>query len=175
MPEPRRNILLHLPGEAATLALGAAIARLIAPGDVIALHGELGAGKTTLARGLIRALAGPDADVPSPTYTLVQGHDLPGLTLFHIDLYRINQPDDVFELGWDDMAGGVMLVEWPLNAGANLPGMRLDITLLATDAGDGGGRRADLGARGEAWQERLAALDLPADLTELPGDGARPT
>lgn len=120
-------------------------------GDCIALHGELGAGKTTLARGLIADLCDDAADVPSPTYTLVQTYDAPDFTLWHFDLYRLKIANEVFELGWDDAAAGVMLIEWPGNAGPHLPRWRLDLTLEI----DGDERRARLEPRGEDWQTRL--------------------
>ena len=95
-----------LADDAATRALGAALAGLLMAGDVIALHGDLGAGKTTLTRGLIQALCGADEDVPSPTYTLVQAYDGPGFPIWHFDLYRLDRPDEVRELGWDETQAG---------------------------------------------------------------------
>jgi tRNA threonylcarbamoyladenosine biosynthesis protein TsaE len=144
----RAMITIRLPDEEATLALGGRLGRLVRAGDVIALHGDLGAGKTTLARGLIRAAVGPDVEAPSPTFTLLQtydGRDVAGghLDLFHFDLYRLENPDDVFELGWDDIAGGAALVEWPDKAGPHLPAARLDVRLAPF--GDG----------------RVATLDMP--------------
>ena len=110
-----------LADDAATRALGAALAGLLKAGDVIALHGDLGAGKTTLTRGLIQALCGADEDVPSPTYTLVQAYDGPGFPIWHFDLYRLDRPDEVRELGWDETQAGVALIEWPDRAGRYLP------------------------------------------------------
>ncbi len=138
-----------------TLADTEALARRIAPhlraGDVIALHGGLGAGKTTFARALIRVLSGDDIEVPSPTYTLVQTYDGPGFQIFHFDLYRLETPDDVHELGWDETATGLALIEWPDRAGAHLPKWRLDLTLNIHDET----RTATLEPRGEDWQTRL--------------------
>src|SRR4051794_5597678 len=83
---------------AATRALAARLAALLRPGDVVALQGDLGAGKSELARAVIRALAGAEIEVPSPTFTLVQGYDLPGLRVTHADLYRLADPEDLAEL-----------------------------------------------------------------------------
>lgn len=144
----------NLPSERETQALGAALAALLRPGDVVALHGDLGAGKTTLARGLVQALLGRPEEVPSPTYTLVQVYEAPAFPLWHFDLYRLDQPEDVEELGWDETVEGVALIEWPERAGALLPKSRLDVYLEIS----GEGRRARLEARGEGWQERLDEL-----------------
>jgi tRNA threonylcarbamoyladenosine biosynthesis protein TsaE len=94
---------LDLPDEAATAALAARLAALLRPGDIVLLAGDLGAGKSFLARALIRAAAGePELEVPSPTFTLVQSYDLPAGELWHFDLYRLAAPDEVLELGWDE-------------------------------------------------------------------------
>src|SRR6266704_6126905 len=90
-------IVTELPDEAATAALAAGIAALARPGDVIALKGELGAGKTSFARAFIRARGGVEA-VPSPTFTLVQVYELPGGPIWHIDLYRLRDPEEAWEL-----------------------------------------------------------------------------
>lgn len=145
---------VELDSDAATRALGARLAGLLQPGDVIALHGDLGAGKTTLARGLIQSLLGAEEDVPSPTYTLVQMYEARGLPIWHFDLYRLTAPDEVLELGWDELEGGAALIEWPERAGSRLPAGRLDIVLEIS----GEGRRARLEPRGEGWQERLDEL-----------------
>lgn len=143
--------LIDLPSEAATLALGRALARRLRAGDVIALNGDLGAGKTTLARGLIQSLLGPAEEVPSPTYTLVQLYETPDFPLWHFDLYRLEVPAGVLELGWEETAEGAALIEWPERAGAYLPRYRLDVFLEMS----GHGRRARLVPQGEGWQERL--------------------
>lgn len=147
---------LYLANETRTLALGAALGRLARAGDVIALQGELGAGKTALSRGFIRTLCGQQTDVPSPTYTLVQTYEAPGFQVFHFDLYRIETPDELTELGWDETEGGVTLVEWPGHAGSRLPDWRLDVTLTP----EGDGRIAALEPRGEDWQTRLNGFRL---------------
>lgn len=143
-----------LPSEQETQALGAALATLLRPGDVVALHGDLGAGKTTLARGLVHALMNRPEEVPSPTYTLVQVYEGPDFPLWHFDLYRLDQPEDVEELGWDETVAGAALIEWPERAGGLLPKNRLDVYLEIS----GEGRRARLEPRGEGWQERLNEL-----------------
>ena len=107
------------------------IAGLIEPGDLITLSGDLGAGKTTFARALIRHLAGDDTiEVPSPTFTLMQAYTLPRFALVHADLYRLSGPAELAELGFDDLSeGAVTLLEWPDRAAGFLPPDRLDIAL----------------------------------------------
>ncbi|MEA2816897.1 MAG: tRNA threonylcarbamoyladenosine biosynthesis protein TsaE [Rhodospirillaceae bacterium] len=131
-----------LPDEAATERLGAALARRLRPRDVVALQGGLGVGKTTLARAILRAASGdPALIVPSPTFTLVEIYDTPAGVFWHFDLYRLEEPEQVFELGWEEArADGMALVEWAERLGALLPRERLTVTL----AMEGDGRRADL-------------------------------
>lgn len=133
LPEVRD---IPLADEAATTRLGAALAGRLAAGEVVLLSGDLGMGKSTLARGLIRALAGdPGLEVPSPTFTLVQAYDT-RIPLQHFDLYRLSSPDELDELGLDEaVADGVVLVEWPEKAGNHLPADMTTIEL--TDAGAG--------------------------------------
>jgi tRNA threonylcarbamoyladenosine biosynthesis protein TsaE len=124
---------IALEDEAATAALAGLLAPYLAPGDVVALSGDLGAGKTSFARALIRTLCGPDdagREVPSPTFTLVQSYETPAGRIHHFDLYRVRSPDELTEIGWDEaLADGIVLVEWPDRAGALLPARRLDIVL----------------------------------------------
>src|SRR6185312_602850 len=117
--------------EAATHALAAELADLLQPGDVVTLSGDLGAGKTTFARALIRHLAGdPTFEVPSPTFTLMQNYELPRFSLAHVDLYRLGDPSELAELGVHDVAAdSVILIEWPDRAGDGLPSDRYDIAL----------------------------------------------
>jgi tRNA threonylcarbamoyladenosine biosynthesis protein TsaE len=132
---------MSLPDEAATEQLGAALAQRLKPGDVVGLKGELGSGKTTLARAILRAAAG-DASliVPSPTFTLVEVYETPHGPYWHFDLYRLEEPQQVFELGWEEaLAEGISLVEWPERLGTLLP-RHLSITLEI----EGDGRRASL-------------------------------
>ncbi len=120
---------------AATDAVGARIAASIAIGDAIALHGDLGAGKTTLARAILRAL-GVSEIVPSPTFTLVQSYDTARLTVRHFDLYRIIDSSELDELGIDEaLEEGAALIEWPERAGARLPVDALHVTLTANAKG----------------------------------------
>lgn len=130
---------MSLPNEAATEQLGETLAMRLTPGDVVGLKGDLGAGKTTLARAIIRAAANdPDLIVPSPTFTLVEVYETPRGTFWHFDLYRLEAPEQVYELGWEEaLAEGIVLVEWPERLGALLP-EHLDVTLEL----DGDGRRA---------------------------------
>lgn len=133
------GVRLDLPDEAATRALAARLAVSARLGDVIGLKGPLGAGKTTFARAFIAtraALAGVDVDdIPSPTFTLVQAYDFPGdveqsPTVVHVDLYRIENPDETIELGLEDaFASGICLVEWPERLGPLLPRSRIELTL----------------------------------------------
>lgn len=137
---------LLLPDEAATERLGAALAGRLRPRDVVALVGGLGAGKTALARAILRAASGePTLVVPSPTFTLVEVYDTPGGAFWHFDLYRLEQPEQVFELGWEEArTDGVALIEWAERLGPLLPRERLTVTLAI----EGEGRRATL--EGEA-------------------------
>jgi len=131
-----------LPDEAATERLGAALARRLRPRDVIALQGGLGVGKTTLARAILRAASDdPNLIVPSPTFTLVEVYDTQRGTFWHFDLYRLESPEQVFELGWEEArADGIALIEWAERLGRLLPDERLMVTLAI----EGDGRRADL-------------------------------
>jgi len=111
----------------ATRELAARLAPLLAQGDVVALYGELGTGKTEFARALLRAM-GIKEDIPSPTYTLVQSYETGGLRVFHFDLYRLKSSAELDELGWEDaLADGMTLVEWPEKAGGLLPPDRIDL------------------------------------------------
>lgn len=144
---------INLADETATRRLGARLAGILRAGDVVALAGDLGAGKTTLARGLIQALLGADEPVPSPTFTLVQTYTPGGgrPAIWHFDLYRLSHPDEVTELGWDDaLADGIALVEWPERAGDLLPESALWLELSENDRG----RLARFSGGGE-WRERL--------------------
>ena len=124
------TLTLDLPDEAATAALAEDVAAALAAGDVVALSGDLGAGKTTFARALIRALADdPALEVPSPTFTLVQtyGGRLP---VAHFDLYRLEAPEQAIELGIEEaFASGISLIEWPERLGRLIPAERLEIAL----------------------------------------------
>ncbi len=149
------DITLPLADEAATAALGAWLAPIIRTGDVIGLSGPLGAGKTTLARGLIAALTGA-REAPSPTFALVETYETPAFSLWHFDLYRLEKPEEAWELGLEEAFGsGAAVIEWPERIAALLPA---DMLLIRLDP-DAGTRRARLRGGG-AWQDRLAAVSL---------------
>jgi tRNA threonylcarbamoyladenosine biosynthesis protein TsaE len=154
-PAEARSRQVALPNLAATEALARRLAKLARPCDVIGLAGDLGAGKTTLARYFIAALGG-DEEVPSPTFSLVQIYDLATIRVWHLDLYRLNAPADAFELGIEDaFSDGISLIEWPDRLGALLPDDRLEVRLSTTGSGEA--RRAELVAHG-TWRERIEAM-----------------
>jgi tRNA threonylcarbamoyladenosine biosynthesis protein TsaE len=133
MPTTSEGATAHrsivLTDEAATAALGAALAHRVRPGDVLTLAGPLGVGKTSFARAFIAALGVRD-EVPSPTFTLVQTYETAIGTVWHFDLYRLTGPDEVHELGLDEaLVDGIVLIEWPERLGALLPRERLDVAL----------------------------------------------
>jgi len=110
--------------------LAVRLAEIIKAGDVLALYGVLGAGKTVFARALVNAVAPAEEEVPSPTFTLVQVYDAQVPAIWHFDLYRLEKQQDVLELGWDDARrGAVAVVEWPERLGSLLPKDRLDISI----------------------------------------------
>lgn len=149
-----------LPDLAATARLAARLAGVVRAGDVIALRGALGAGKTAFARAFVGACAvrrgQPEDEVPSPTFTLVQTYPFDDLVVYHFDLYRIARPDEAWELGIEDaFADGVTLIEWPERLGALLPADRLDVELLPGPRPDA--RIARLTPHDADWGRRLAA------------------
>lgn len=125
------SFTVALADEQATHRLMVDVAAMLEPGDLITLSGDLGAGKTTFARALIRHLAGSDAvEVPSPTFTLMQTYELPRFTVTHADLYRLSGPSELAELGFEDIPENtIVLLEWPDRAAGFLPPNRLDIAL----------------------------------------------
>lgn len=143
-----------LEDEAATARLGAAIARGLRPGEAVCLSGPLGAGKSTLARALIRALTAPDEDVPSPTFTLVQFYEGAGLKIAHFDLYRLASPDEAYEIGLDEaLDDGAAVIEWPERLQGHLPADRLDVEIAL----EGAGRVARLTPYG-AWEGHMEGI-----------------
>lgn len=131
---PRMALTLDLPDEAATGALGVRLAAALRPGDAVLLDGPLGAGKSALARATLRAAAGdPGLEVPSPSFTLVQTYDLShrplGGPAHHLDLYRLDGPAGVRELGWEEAREGIVLVEWPDRLGDLAPADALRVAL----------------------------------------------
>ena len=158
------SLSLSLPDEAATLALGAALAQALAPGLVIWLDGDLGSGKTTLVRGALRGL-GYTGNVKSPTFTLVELYAISSLNLHHFDFYRFSQPEEYLDAGLDEyfQGGAVCLVEWPDKAGDYLAPADLHVCLAI----ENDGRRIDfvsLTAAGHTCLSRLRAA--------LPGSSA---
>lgn len=131
------------PDDAATASLGARLAALLRPGDLVLLKGDLGAGKTALARAVIRTLAGdPALDVPSPSFALVQPYDTPRGPVLHADLYRLAAERDMDELGLFDRPEAIVLVEWPDRA-PTLAGMAT-VTIALQVPPDGEGRAVDI-------------------------------
>jgi len=150
------TLVLDLPDEAATAALAARLAARARRGDVIALQGPLGSGKTSFARAFIRAFAGTE-EVPSPTFTLVETYAAPGkLPIWHFDLYRLTAPEQAFELGIEEAWTDAMsLIEWPERLGDLLPREHLRLTL---DEGPTPHARRVRLVAAPSWADRLAGL-----------------
>ncbi len=174
---------LSLPDERATVALGMRLSALLHPGDVVLLEGDLGAGKSTLARAVIRELLGTDEAIPSPTYTITAQYDTARGAVVHADLYRLSGPDELDEIGLvDGFSDAITLVEWPDRLEHLAPPDHLIVAL----AQDGAGRRAVVrgaGARGAAIvaslarprAERFLAFledEGETDVTPVPGDAS---
>ena len=152
-------ISIDLPDEAATAALAKGLAAHCRAGDVIALKGELGTGKTSFARAFIGARGGGE-EVPSPTFTLVQVYELPGAAVWHFDLYRLATAEEAWELGIEEaFAEGISLIEWPERLGTLLPARRLELHLAFGD--EPNARRATLSG-GAEWRARLQRLTADA-------------
>ena len=158
----RMPIEVVLPSEAATAELGRLIAAELGPGDLLALSGEIGAGKTTLARAILRARLGdPELEAPSPTFTLLQTYEGAGGPVVHADLYRIAGSGELYELGFEEMqATSIVLVEWPERAADALPLERLDILLELDPAS--GGRRATISGAGPVAERVVRTYALTA-------------
>lgn len=123
------TLVINLSDQAHTERVARALGNLLHVGDFVALHGELGAGKTTFARALIQGLNPDETEVPSPTFTLVQVYESPKGPLAHLDLYRLSDSSEVYALGFDELRMGIMLVEWPERLGSLLPAGRVDASL----------------------------------------------
>ncbi len=120
------EFIFNSPGEECSLLFGRAIGQLVQAGDILALHGELGAGKTLLTQGIARGLeVGPEVRVTSPTFTIINEYS-GRLHLFHLDLYRISGPDELETLPWQEslFGNGVAVIEWPERLGRLLPADR---------------------------------------------------
>jgi len=165
-PQPRpaanpapRPIALELDCLAATERLAQRLAGLARPGDVFALTGALGTGKTAFARAFVRALTASEEEVPSPTFTLVQVYEGRSGPIYHFDLYRVRSEAEAWELGIEEaFAHGISLIEWPERLGALLPKGRLELR-FAQVPGAEEARRVELVAA-DGWSERLHALGL---------------
>ncbi len=144
--------LIELPSQAATEALAATVAALAQVGDAILLEGVLGAGKSVFARAFLRAATGDAAlEVPSPTFTLVQRYDTRIGTVQHFDLWRLDGPTGLTELGWEEARDGIVLVEWPDRLGPLRPADALTVELHPTGADS---RRAIV----SGWPDRLGRV-----------------
>jgi tRNA threonylcarbamoyl adenosine modification protein YjeE len=172
MNVPHKTWEIVVQDELATRELARDLAFAIAPGDVLAIGGELGSGKSALARAIIRTLAGNEnLEVPSPTFTLMQVYELPRFAVVHADLYRVNTLAELSEIGWEEASSGAaVLVEWPEKAGPLLQAERLEIHLeLAPDLGPEHRRIQMTGIGG--WAERLMRLRAEHALFETSGYG----
>ena len=164
------TLSVALVNETATAQLMADLALLIGPGDVIALSGDLGAGKTAAARAMIRYLAGDETlEVPSPTFTLVQGYELPAFPVLHADLYRVEDESELEEIGLSPLPEGTLvLVEWPERAPSALPEDRIDIALTHRPALGSTARAADITGYGKAAAQ-VARLKALREFLEMSG------
>jgi N-acetylmuramate 1-kinase len=163
---------LRLANEEATRRLAADVANVLEPGDFIALAGDLGAGKTTFVRAMIAHLASDAAiEVPSPSFTLVQHYDLPRLHLVHADLYRVAGANELSELGLDEVADSVVVMEWPDRAGNMLPKDRIDIAFTLSPHDGIGHRVARMAGRGAATT-RVNRLGAMLEFLDKAGFGA---
>ena len=150
---------IFLPDADATDRLGEALAQSLKPGDTILLAGQIGAGKTCLARAAISALhirMGQSApEVPSPTFTLVQSYELPGIRVWHVDLYRLTEASEVIELGLEEAFGtDIVLLEWPDRL-EELPDGALTLNFEVQD----GGRKVALRSASERWQQCISMVE----------------
>ena len=150
---------LHLADAEATTRLGQTLAPLLMAGDSVLLYGPLGMGKSTLARGLIRALTSPDEDVPSPTFTLVQFYESEP-PVAHFDLYRLNDAEEAWEIGLDEaLDEGCVVIEWPERLGDNPARFLGSDILTITLADEGQSRLATVSGAGR-WEELIDDLGL---------------
>ncbi len=174
-PAGATSFTVTLPNEQATARFAIDVAATLEPGDLVTLSGDLGAGKTTLARALIRYLAGDNTiEVPSPTFTLIQSYELPRFALVHADLYRLSGAAELVELGFDALPiGTVVLLEWPDRAAGFLPPDRLDITFTLAPQLDTEVRNARVVGYG-AFAKRVSRIGQVRDFLEEAGFGDAP-
>lgn len=161
---------LELEDEAATSRLAGDVAQLVGPGDLVTLSGDLGSGKTTFARALVRLLTGgPELEVPSPTFSLIQVYEAGAFAIVHADLFRIDKPADIGEIGFEEASeGALVLLEWPERAGSLLESDRLDIC-FALDKDRGQTYRTAVLTGFGAFAARLAEARAIAELLETSG------
>lgn len=173
-PEPARWSL-EVADEAELAGLVETMAATLRAGDVVCLSGGLGAGKTTFARALVRALVGdPEAEVPSPTFTLLQTYDAPGFPVTHADFYRLAGEDDLAEMGWDEaVEGALVLAEWPERIADRLPADRFEITFGLVPALGPTARTIAIAAHGTAAPRLRRARAVEALLERAGFAGAR--
>ena len=154
---------IYLPTAIETEKLGDLLGKLAQSGDVFCFTGDLGAGKTLMSRGISLALGVAEEDVTSPTFAIMNVYDGAELEVRHFDLYRLNRPEELEDIGFDEYAGGegVTLIEWAELFSEQLPEEYLQITLLL----DGAGRKAVLTANGERYEELLQEVEKSADLS----------
>ena len=159
------SLTAHLPAEDATLSLGNALSHCLEPGLIVYLRGELGAGKTTLVRGVLRGL-GYEGRVKSPTYALVELYAVSRLDLHHFDFYRFHDPREWIDAGFRETFNGrnVSLIEWPEKAGALLPPADVEIDLTSSGTGRSASLRCS-SPRGERCLACLASRFPPASAT----------
>ena len=151
-------VAIALADAEATTALGARIGPLLHAGDAVLLYGPLGMGKSTLARGLIRALTRPDEDVPSPTFTLVQFYESQP-PIAHFDLYRLTRPEEAYEIGLDEaLDEGCVIIEWPERLGEDVTWIAGTNLLTITISELGEARLATVSGAG-SWEQRLQDLN----------------
>ena len=145
----------NLPTEQDTIAIGKKLAHLARKGDVFALYGTLGMGKSVLARAFVQELCG-NGEVPSPTFTLLQTYEAPDFDIYHFDLYRLKSPDEIFEIGVEDaLYSGVSLIEWPDKMSPYLPRDIFKLEIVPQSSG----RKLTITINSAEKQSRLAALE----------------
>lgn len=150
---------LHLKNEEDTQKLGTILSNFVRISDCFALFGDLGAGKTTFSRGFIQAILQTNEEIPSPTFTIVQTYEIDDETLYHFDLYRLENEEEIWELGWEEISNGISLIEWPERAKKYLPKNRVEINLKFNAAS----RIANISIFGngefiEYWQDKFGKI-----------------
>ncbi|MBQ7759908.1 MAG: tRNA (adenosine(37)-N6)-threonylcarbamoyltransferase complex ATPase subunit type 1 TsaE [Acidaminococcaceae bacterium] len=155
---------IYLPDAAATEGLGNVLGKLARSGDVFCFTGDLGAGKTLMSRGISLALGVAEDEVTSPTFAIMNVYDGSELEVRHFDLYRLNRPEELEDIGFDEYAGGdgVTLIEWAELFAEELPEEYMQVTLLI----EGAGRKAVLAPKGERYEELLQEVKQLVDFSD---------